>query len=128
MKPGDPFSCPHCKHDTFLKKESVMDGWVKRGEVLQCAACSATIAEWRSPAETEAEKRKTASSSLRLQALLGEKPPEKPKISLSDADRRFCKDCRSAVRHPFHLMCSRFDRETEAMADCPSYEPRDPEA
>ena len=43
MKPGDPIKCPHCGADSFLKKESVMDGWTKVGEVLKCVSCSAVI-------------------------------------------------------------------------------------
>ena len=45
MKTGDPIQCPHCGADSFLKKESVMDGWTKVGEVLKCASCSAVIAD-----------------------------------------------------------------------------------
>ena len=45
MKPGDDYQCPQCKKETFLKKESVMDGWTKKGDVLKCASCGHVACE-----------------------------------------------------------------------------------
>lgn len=41
MKAGDPWNCPRCGRNSFLKKESILQGWTKTGDVLKCAACGA---------------------------------------------------------------------------------------
>ena len=54
MKPGDSFDCPHCGKNTFLKKETVMEGWTRKGEVLKCVSCGAVIEELK---EEKTEKK-----------------------------------------------------------------------
>jgi DNA-directed RNA polymerase subunit RPC12/RpoP len=87
MKAGDSFDCPHCGQGSFLKKESVMDGWRKAGEVLKCASCSATICEIK-PQVAQGDASKGSSAGLsKLASILGptpkspsrRSPPPKPK-------------------------------------------------
>ena len=103
MKAGDSIRCPHCGADSFLKKESVMEGWTKVGEVLKCASCSAVIADAAAP---EPETEKASRAAERLKRFLGAEETESIHLSLDEADRRFCKDCVNLIRHPFVLRCA----------------------
>ena len=47
--------CPHCGKNSFLKKETVMDGWTKKGEVLKCAACGHPVCELKPEADKPAD-------------------------------------------------------------------------
>jgi len=118
MKAGDSIQCPHCGKNSFLKKESVMDGWTKKGEVFKCAFCSAFIADV--PAET-AEAAPEKGKLNKLASLLGEDVQEKKTLKADSNDFRFCKDCKFVVKHPFRLLCSRTDRTVEPMEDCAAF-------
>ena len=122
MKPGDPIRCPHCGADSFLKKESVMDGWTKLWEVLKCVSCSAIIADC---AKQEPPERKKAAASDRLKQFLGVDGAEPVKVSLSEDDRRFCKDCANIVPHPFQLRCALTGKSVNPMDDCPEYQKKE---
>ncbi len=115
MKPGDSIKCPHCGADSFLKKESVMDGWTKVGEVLKCVSCSAVVANCSE--EKAAEEKQTAASD-RLKQFLGVDEVETIKVSLSEDDKRFCKDCENVVSHPFQLRCALTGNGVNPMDDC----------
>ena len=121
MKPGDPMQCPHCGADSFLKKEAVMDGWTKVGEVLKCASCSAVIADC-SREESPAQKQSDAAD--RFKKLLGADEESPIRLSLSDADKRFCKDCANMIPHPFQLRCALTGQSVNPMDDCPRYTPK----
>lgn len=122
MKQGDSFDCPHCGQNTFLKKESVMDGWTKVGEVLKCASCSALIEEIK-PEDAPPKDRKEVSKSALLD-LLGETEAEKTNLEFLNEDTRFCRDCAHAVANAFRLYCSKWDKDVNPMNDCPSYTPK----
>lgn len=114
MKPGDPIKCPHCGADSFLKKESVMDGWTKVGEVLKCVSCSAVIRDC-SKQETESKKPDLTD---RFRQFLGSDGEESVKVDLSEKDCRFCKDCANMVPHPFQLRCALTGQSVNPMDDC----------
>ena len=121
MKVGDPIQCPHCGADSFLKKESVMDGWAKVGEVLKCASCSAVIAKVQKP---EPETKKTSDAAERLKQFLGAEEEETIPLSLDPADKRFCKDCVNLIQHPFVLRCALDGHAVNPMDDCDRFQAR----
>jgi hypothetical protein len=122
MKAGDSFDCPHCGQGSFLKKESVMDGWRKAGEVLKCASCSATICEIK-PQVAQGDASKGSSAGLsKLASILGtDAEVPKPTLASSEAEKRFCRDCAHLVAHPFLCRCSLHHRDVNPMDDCPDF-------
>ena len=75
METGDSFDCPHCGKNTFLKKETVMEGWTRKGEVLKCVSCGAVIEELK---EEKTEKKVSPlenDAALKFKSLLGEDAP-----------------------------------------------------
>ncbi|MBO5959605.1 MAG: hypothetical protein J6Q65_05740 [Lentisphaeria bacterium] len=124
MKVGDPWECPHCGNSSFLKKESVMDGWKKTGEVLKCASCSAFVEDVvPEPDSTPEEAHSRATDALA--ALLGGDDTEKVANPFAQTERRFCRDCRHRVMNAFRIYCSQHDKDVGPMDDCPQYEKRD---
>lgn len=124
MKPGDQFTCPHCGRNTFLKKESVMDGWKKAGEVLKCVSCSATIEEIKPEVHAEHAASGQGAGMSKLESLLGAKQEERPKITAKESERRFCRDCMHLIAHPFLVRCSLLNRDVNPMDDCPEFKPK----
>lgn len=120
IKKGDKTTCPHCNEMTIVKQITVMDGWTKKGEILACALCGKKIADVQAPIETEQKNEKLSA----LSALLGGETIEKPSISLEQADRRFCKDCKYAIRNAFVIRCELTDSVVEAMDDCDKFQKR----
>jgi len=128
MKPGDQFDCPHCGKDSFLKKETLMNGWTRTGEVLKCASCGAVIEHLDSdPLSGPAEKCRADRSGLNaLSALLGGETgtgPAAPEGFL-DQERKFCRDCAYRIATAFRMRCGRHDRDVNPMDDCPDFTPR----
>lgn len=118
MKQGDNFDCPHCGNSSFLKKESVMDGWTKVGDILSCASCSAKIVD------IEEDKKKEDSqqnSSMALADLLGMEKEEKLSIEASEEEKRFCRDCAHFISHPFLDRCSLHETDVNPMEDCAEF-------
>ncbi len=124
MKPGDQINCPHCGMSSFLKKESVMDGWKKAGEVLKCASCSAKIADLPPEVLAREEDKAAKSRADKLQSLLGGVTVSKPKLEAKPGERRFCRDCANLVAHPFLSRCSLHNKEVNPMDDCPDFKPK----
>ena len=128
MKPGDQFDCPHCGKDSFLKKETLMNGWTRTGEVLKCASCGAVIRNL-DPAPSAASEEGGASGRAglnALSALLGgdtETGPAAPEGFL-DQERKFCRDCAYRIATAFRMRCGRHDRDVNPMDDCPDFTPR----
>lgn len=125
MKPGDEYNCPHCGKNSFLKKETLMDGWTKKGDVLKCASCGHLVCSL-DPKTAEKNADPLASpSAARLKNLLGEDHfAEKPKITAGEGEQRFCKDCAFLIPHPFVLRCTRTNRTVNPMDDCPDFQRR----
>lgn len=125
MKHGDSFDCPHCGKNTFVIRESVLSGWKKTGEVLKCAACSAVIETVKEQANTPAPAFQTKSSADKLKNLLGgDAEIERPKVTVSSDEKKFCRDCAHLIAHPFLSRCTKFNKEVNPMDDCPHFLPR----
>ena len=120
IKKGDKLTCPHCNEMTFVKQITEMDGWTKKGEILVCALCNQKIAD----VQEESEPEKKADKLSALSALLGGETFEKPTVSLNQEDRRFCKDCKFAVRNAFVIRCELSGSVVEAMDDCEKFQKR----
>ena len=120
IKKGDKLTCPHCNEITFVKQITEMDGWTKKGEILVCALCNKKIADVQEEAAAEEKEDKLSA----LSALLGGEKVEKPKVALQQEDRRFCKDCKFAVRNAFVIRCELSGNVVEAMDDCGKFEKR----
>lgn len=120
IKKGDKLTCPHCNEMTFVKQVTEMDGWTKKGEILVCALCNQKIAD----VQDESEPEKKADKLSALSALLGGETVEKPEVSLSQSDRRFCKDCKFAIRNAFVIRCELSGSVVEAMDDCEKFRKR----
>lgn len=115
--------CPACKEESFPKRKVQTDGWKVVGEVEVCALCGA---EWKksAPAEKGKENRSASPSRSRLAALLGEDLPEKTVLAGVD-DRKFCRNCRYFIVHPFKMVCALSDEETDPMGECEKFTPKD---
>ena len=120
IKKGDKTTCPPCGEMTIVKQVTEMDGWTKKGEILTCALCGKKIADVQPEAEQDEKNDKLSA----LSALLGGETFEKPSVSLNQSDRRFCKDCKFAVRNAFVIRCELSGTVVEAMDDCGKFEKR----
>ena len=120
IKKSDKTTCPHCGEMTIVKQVTEMDGWTRKGEILTCALCGKKIAD----AETETEQAEKNDTLSALSALLGGETLEKPSVALNQSDRRFCKDCKFAVRNAFVIRCELSGNVVEAMDDCGKFEKR----
>lgn len=123
MKAGDSFVCPFCGRDTFLKKESKMDGWVKIGEVLKCVACNAEV-EALTPSSQVASQDSKTNASQALLELLGETPPKPVSSPFEGETVAFCRDCSFMVANAFRMYCSKHDKDVNSMDDCPDFRNR----
>ena len=119
IKKGDKMQCPHCGEMTFIKQKTEMDGWTKKGEILVCALCDQKVADVSEEKETASADKLSA-----LSALLGGETIEKATITLDQADRRFCKDCKFAIRTAFIIRCELSGKTVEAMDDCGKFQRR----
>ena len=114
--------CPECGEESFPKKKLITDGWKVTGEIEVCALCDAQWSKSVSPGKEPESK--ADSSRNRLAALLGGDMPEKVKLSGS-ADKRFCRNCRYFIIHPFKTLCALSDEETDPMGECKKFSDRD---
>ena len=48
-----------------------------------------------------------------------------PERIADDGVRRFCRDCRHYISHPFLSRCDRHDRAADPMGDCPDFTPKE---
>ena len=125
MKPGDEYNCPHCKKNSFLKKETVMDGWTRKGEVLKCASCGQVVCTLDPQSAEKKLDPLQSPSAARLKNLLGEDHfVMKPEITAGEGEQRFCKDCAFLIPHPFVLRCTKTNRTVDPMDDCPEFKSR----
>ena len=119
IKKGDKMQCPHCGEMTFIKQKTEMDGWIKKGEILVCALCNQKVADVSEEKGTVSADKLSA-----LSALLGGETIEKPTVTLNQEDRRFCKDCKFAIRTAFVIRCELSGKTVEAMDDCGKFQRR----
>lgn len=121
MKAGSMIRCPHCGEETVVKSKPKMDGWTRVGDVLVCALCGAELGTPEAPGENGASS-KAASA---LAALLGEAPAPKLRLDPGAEHRRFCRNCRLRIEHPFVLRCGRDGREIDPGGCCEKFEPEE---
>ena len=110
--------CPFCHEESFAKKKNLTDGWKITGTVEVCALCGA---ELKKDTATDPDISKTQASRDRLASLLGGDLREKVELS-GTADRRFCRNCRHFIVHPFKSVCALTDDEADPMGECAGFE------
>ena len=120
IKKGDKTICPHCGETTLVKQITEMEGWTKKGEILICALCSKKIADVQTEEKAEEKQDKLSA----LSALLGGETLKKTEVVLDQADRRFCKDCKFAIRNAFVIRCELTNSVVESMDDCEKFQKR----
>ena len=121
MKPGDKTVCPACNEESFIKLKPVLDGWTKIGEILTCGLCEHKLCDYEqvAPEATIAEPNSKTSA---LADLLGGVEVEKPVIEITEAERRFCRDCQHFIVHPFMSRCTLHDKQVNPMDDCSDFQ------
>jgi len=120
LKAGEKIRCPHCGEDTFVKSKPKMDGWTRIGDVLVCALCGAELGT-----PENSDRAAAPSSAAALAALLGEAPAPKLRLDPGSEHRRFCRNCRHRIEHPFVLRCGRDGREIDPGGCCATFEPEE---
>ena len=122
MKPGDEYNCPHCGRNSFLKKETVMDGWTRKGDVLKCASCGHLVCELKEETGKPADPLKSDAADRLKNLFGGEEFVEKPALKAEGDEANFCKDCAFLIPHPFVFKCSKFNKTVNPMDDCPDFQ------
>ncbi len=122
MRAGEKTLCPHCGENTVAKSKPVMDGWTRVGDMLVCALCGAELG---APEEPDGRGRADAAAA-QLAALLGAETAPKIRLAPGSEHRRFCRNCRERIEHPFVLRCGRDGREIDPGGCCEHF--RDTEA
>ena len=120
MKAGEKTRCPHCGEDTVVKSKPKMEGWTRVGDVLVCALCGGELGV---PEKADGEK--NSSSAAALAALLGEAPAPKLRLDPGAGHKRFCRNCRRLIEHPFVLRCGLDGREIDPGGCCANFSPRE---
>lgn len=119
MKNGDEIKCPFCNKDSFAVKETKMDGWTLKGEILKCSSCGNKLADIPKISKDD----KQIKPDLKLDKLASFLGTEKVihKTIESDGNKAFCKDCKHYIKHPFLNRCGLHTREVNPMDDCPDF-------
>ncbi|HBM15909.1 MAG TPA: hypothetical protein DD381_06155 [Lentisphaeria bacterium] len=119
MKSGDEIKCQFCAKDAFAVKETLMDGWIKKGDILKCSACGAKLADIQ---QADALTKQAVSSEKldKLASFLGTEKIVNKKLE-SDGEKAFCKDCKYYIKHPFINRCGLHTKEVNPMDDCEDF-------
>lgn len=123
---GQQFTCPHCGKDSVVAVKTQMDGWTKVGEYFACALCQAKledVAAVKAAAKTAAWD---PDKEARLAAFLGTEKDAVKRVVDDDGERRFCRDCRHLLEHPFKVYCLLHKMDVNPMSDCDRFERRQP--
>lgn len=123
MKAGDKTRCPHCGENTVAKSKPKMEGWTRVGDELVCALCGGVLGV---PEKAGGEK--SSSSAAALAALLGEAPEPKFRLDPGAGHRRFCRNCRNLIEHPFVLRCGLDGREIDPGGCCANFAAKEAQA
>ena len=126
MRQGDDIVCDKCGKEAFVAKKTIMDGWTKKGEVFVCSACgvelgTAEVADkpsggWASTKSSDALKAAASALSLEVE--------DKKRLSATDEEKRFCRDCVNFVSHPFLSRCELHGKDVNPMDDCADFAPK----
>ncbi|MBE6355834.1 MAG: hypothetical protein E7058_01820 [Lentisphaerae bacterium] len=112
--------CPHCGEESFAKKKKITENWKVVGEIQVCALCGK---KWGENAPGGTAGKASDGNKSRLAALLGGDLTEKVELAGS-VDRKFCRNCRYFLVHPFKTVCSLTDTEADPMGECGRFEER----
>jgi hypothetical protein len=110
--------CPFCGEESFAKKKLIYSGWQITGELEVCALCGKELpaAEKKNDAAAGA----AAERKRKLSALLGGVDTGTVQLA-GEADRKFCRNCRNFVVHPFRNFCALTDAEADPMGECEQF-------
>jgi len=126
---GDEIICPNCKTNSFLVKHSIMNGWSKVGETLNCSSCNLEIDKiiysTDNDETTIALDNDKNHSIDKLSKLFGDEPIIKPILFNNDSiEVYFCRDCLHYISHPFLDRCDLHNKNVNPMDDCDQFEPK----
>ncbi|MBE6404008.1 MAG: hypothetical protein E7039_09860 [Lentisphaerae bacterium] len=121
MQPNDKITCPACKEASIAKLKNKMDGFTKVGQVLVCMLCGAELETYKAP-ETAISSGEKKLGELGL--LLGAVPSATVRLAAADDEKRFCKDCKHFLKHPFVDRCDIDNKPVDPMDDCGNFEKR----
>ena len=121
MRPGEEIQCPHCGQQSFLRKEALMEGWTKKGDVLKCTACGKVVCEYKENHSLSAAPLESKNARSLLSLLGEESFKETPVLQGAPEEKCFCKDCAYLIPHPFVNRCSRDNAQVDPMGDCPFF-------
>ena len=122
MKAGDEIICKYCGKNSFLVKKTIMDGWTKVEDVLICSSCSLEIQKICKEEKLSGKEEIKNSSLDKFSSFLGTKQVKKLVIKSNEGEKRFCRDCKHYISHPFLNRCSLQQVEVNPMDDCKSFE------
>ncbi len=121
MLPNEKIICPACKEESMAKLKNKMDGFTTVGKVLVCMLCGAELEEYKA-SETAAGGNEKKLEQLGM--LLGAAPSATVRLAAADEEKRFCKDCKHFLKHPFVDRCEIDNKPVDPMDDCEKFEKR----
>ena len=121
MQPNDKIICPVCKEESMAKLQNKMDGFTAVGKVLVCMLCGAELEAYKAPESAAGGKEKRLEQ---LGMLLGAAPSATVRLAAADEEKRFCKDCKHFLKHPFVDRCDIDNKPVDPMGDCGNFEKR----
>ena len=121
MQANEKIICPACKEASIAKLKNKMDGFTKVGEVLVCMLCGTELEAYKTPENATGGKEKKLEQ---LGMLLGAAPSATVRLAAADDEKRFCKDCKHFLKHPFVDRCDIDNHPVDPMDDCKNFEKR----
>ena len=121
MQPNDKIICPVCKEESMAKLRNKMDGFTAVGKVLVCMLCGAELEAYKAPESAAGGNEKRLEQ---LGMLLGAAPSATVRLAAADEEKRFCKDCKHFLKHPFVDRCDIDNKPVDPMGDCGNFEKR----
>ena len=122
MQANEKITCPVCKEPSMAKLKIKLDGFNKVGEVLVCMLCGAELGAAESLAEADAVRNDQKIHDLGV--LLGAAPAARARLAAADDEKRFCKDCKHFLKHPFVDRCDLDNHPVDPMDDCDKFQKR----
>lgn len=121
MQPNDKIICPVCNEASIAKLKNKMDGFTQVGKILTCMLCGAELETYKEPESATGGKEKKLEQ---LGMLLGAAPSAPVRLAAADDEKRFCKDCKHFLKHPFVDRCDITSAPVDPMDDCKNFEKR----
>lgn len=122
--PGNRIICPHCGEATPPQRKirENQPGGFAVEEIFCCLFCGGVL---NIKAEQEPViQSKTQENHAGLKSFLGiddDYETEKDILHVCESEKRFCRDCRFYVAHPFLSRCDKHKRSADPMGDCPDF-------